>query len=125
MYFVIGDYGAGMLIGALTALGVRAVVWPGMDMVIAMLLGMAVGMVIHMVLGLLLSPLLGMFETMLPASVIGMYGGMLFGMRDSMAAGSPTLTAATIVGALFGALVVLGIKVYDRALRGAVVDAGN
>jgi len=125
MYFVIGDYGAGMLIGALTALSVRAAVWPGMDMVIAMLLGMVIGMAIHTVLGLLLSPLLGMFETMLPASVIGMYGGMLFGMRDSMAAGSPTLTAAATVGALFGAIVVLGIKVYDRALRGAVVDTGD
>jgi hypothetical protein len=122
MYFVIGDYVAGILIGVLTALGVRAVVWPGMDMVIAMLLGMVIGMVIHTVLGLLLSPLLGMFETMIPASVIGMYGGMLFGMRDSMAAGSRTLTASVIVGALFGALVVLGIKAYDRALRGAVVD---
>jgi hypothetical protein len=125
MYFVIGDYMAGMLIGALTALGVRAAVWPDMDMVIAMLLGMVIGMAIHAVLGLLLSPLLGMFETMLPASVIGMYGGMLFGMRDSMAAGSHTLTAAATVGALFGALVVLGIKVYDRALRGAVVDSGD
>ena len=123
MYFVIGDYGAGMLIGALTALAVRAAVWPGMDMVIAMLLGMVIGMAIHTVLGLLLSPLLGMFETMLPASVIGMYGGMLFGMRDSMAAGSQTLTAALTVGVLFGGIVVLSIKVYDHALRGAVVDA--
>jgi hypothetical protein len=125
MYFVIGDYVAGMFIGALTALSVRAAVWPGMDMVIAMLLGMAIGMAIHLVLGLVLSPLLGMFETMLPASVIGMYGGMLFGMRDSMAAGSRTLAAAATVGALFGALVVLGIKVYDRALRGTVVDTGD
>jgi hypothetical protein len=125
MYFVIGDYMAGILIGALTALGVRAVIWPGMDMVIAMLLGMGIGMAIHLVLGLLLSPLLGMFETMIPASVIGMYGGMLFGMRDSMAAGSPTLIATATVGALFGALVVLSIKVYNRALRGTVVDTGG
>ncbi len=125
MYFVIGDYVAGMLIGVLTALGVRAAVWPGMDMVLAMLLGMVVGMAIHAVFGLLLSPLLGMFETMIPASVIGMYGGMLFGMRDSMAAGSHTLTAAATVGALFGALVVLGLQVYDRALQGAMVDTGD
>ncbi len=54
-----------------------------------------------------------------------MYGGMLFGMRDSMAAGSHTLTAATTVGALFGALIVLGIQVYDRALQGAMVDTGD
>lgn len=125
MYFVIGDYVAGMLIGALTALGVRAVVWTGMDMVIAMLLGMGVGMVIHLVLGLLLLPLLGMGETMIPAMVIGMYGGMFFGMRDSMAAGSQTLPAALAVGVLFGAIAVLGVKAYDRALRGAVVDAGD
>jgi hypothetical protein len=124
MYFVIGDYLAGMLIGVLTALGVRVAVWPGMDMVIAMIVGMAVGMVIHLVLGLLLTPLLGI-GTMIPAMVIGMYGGMFFGMRDSMAAGSRTLAAAATVGVVFGAIVVLGIKVYDRALRGAVVDAGD
>jgi hypothetical protein len=125
MYFVLGDYVVGMLIGALTALSVRAAVWPGMDMVIAMLLGMAVGMIIHLVLGLLLAPVLGMFYTMAPAMVIGMYGGMLFGMRDSMAAGSRTLTAAATVGALFGALVVLGLQVYNRALQGAMVDTGD
>jgi hypothetical protein len=114
-----------VLIGALTALAVRAAIWPGMDIVLAMLLGMGIGMVLHLLLGLLLAPLLGMFETMLPASVIGMYGGMLFGMRDSMAAGSHTLGAAIMVGALFGALVVLGVKAYDCALRGAVVDTGE
>jgi len=125
MLFAIGDYLAGASIGALTALGVRALVWPGMDMVIAMLLGMGVGMVVHVVLGLALAPLLGMFETMAPAMLIGMYGGMLFGMRDSMNAGSETLAAALGVGAFFGALVVFAVRVYDRVLRGAVVDAGD
>jgi hypothetical protein len=125
MLFVIGDYLAGIVIGVVTALLVRAVVWPGMDMVIAMLLGTALGMAVHLFLGLVLSPLLGMFETMVSASLVGMYGGMLFGMRDSMAAGSTTLAAAAAVGAVFGALVVLGVKVYDRALRGAVLDAGS
>ena len=125
MLFVIGDYLAGALIGALTALGVRALVWPGLDMVIAMLLGMGVGTLVHLVIGLALAPLLGMFETMAPAMAIGMYGGMLFGMRDSMGAGSDTLAAALGVGATFGALVVLAIKVYDRVLRGTVVDAGD
>jgi hypothetical protein len=123
--FVFGDYLAGMAIGALTALAVRAFVSPGMDMVIAMLAGMCVGMALHLVVGLVLSPLLGMFETMIPASMIGMYGGMLFGMRDSMSAGSQTLAAASAVGALFGAVVVLLFHVYDRVLRGAVVDMGD
>jgi hypothetical protein len=125
MLFAIGDCAAGMLIGGLTAIVVRAIVWPGMDMVLGMGLGMAAGVILHLVLGLVLSPLLGSFETMTPGSVIGMYGGMLFGMRDSMAAGSTTLSAAILVGALFGLVVVLGLKLYDRALRGPVVDAGE
>jgi hypothetical protein len=124
MYFAMGDYAAGMLVGALTAAGVRAIAWPGMDMVIGMLLGMAVGMVVAMLLGLLLTPLLGMFHTMIPAMVTGMWGGMLFGMRDAMAAGSVSLGSAIAVGAVFGAVVQLGIKTYDGILRGAGADTG-
>jgi hypothetical protein len=123
MLFSIGDYLAGMLIGVATTLAVRSIISPGMDMVIAMLIGMAAGTIVHLILGLVLAPLVGMFETMMPASLIGMYGGMLFGMRDSMAAGSHTLTSAIIVGAIFGAIVVLGVKVYNQVLRGAVFEA--
>jgi hypothetical protein len=50
---------------------------------------------------------------------------MLFGMRDSMAAGSATHASAALVGAGFGALVVFGVKLYDAALRGAVLDTGD
>jgi hypothetical protein len=122
--FTIGDYVAGILLGVATALVVRLVIWPGMDMVIAMLLGMAAGMILHLLVGFVLSPLLGMLQTMMPASLIGMYGGMLFAMRDSMAAGSRTHVATALVGGIFGFLVVFGVKVYDRALRGAVLDVG-
>jgi hypothetical protein len=125
MLFALGDLLAGMLMGALTALGVRAAVWPGMDMVLAMLLGSVIGMAIHLVFGLLLAPLLGMFETMIPASVIGMYGGMFFAMRDSMAAGSRTTRAAALVGAVLGLLVVLALKLYNHILRGTVVETGD
>ena len=125
MLFSIGDYLAGILIGVATTLAVRAVVWPGMDMVLAMLIGMALGTAIHLFLGLILAPLVGMFETMVPASFIGMYGGMLFGMRDSMAAGSVNLESAIAVGAVFGIIVVLGVKVYNQVLRGAVFEADN
>jgi len=125
MLFTIGDYVAGMLVGAATALGVRIVIWPGMDMVIAMFVGMGLGMAVHIVLALTLAPAIGMFEAMIPASLIGMYGGMFFAMRDSMAAGSLTLAAALAVGAAFGAIVVAGVHFYDRTLRGAVVDSGE
>ena len=125
MLFSIGDYLAGILIGVATTLVVRVFVWPGMDMVLGMLIGMAAGTVVHLFLGLILAPIVGMFETMVPASLIGMYGGMLFGMRDSMAAGSHTLASAATVGAIFGAIVVLGVKVYNQVLRGAVFEADN
>ena len=122
MYFVIGDYAAGILIAVLTAAGVRAVVWPGMDMVVAMFSGMALGMAIAMPLGLLLAPLLGMFQTMVPGMLIGMWGGMLFAMRDAMGAGSSSLGVAAAVGALFGSVLLLGIKTYGRILQGTVGD---
>jgi hypothetical protein len=125
MLFAIGDYLAGMAIGALTALAVGVAVWPGMDLVIAVLLGMAIGMALHLIVGLLLAPLLGVFETLMPASLIGMYGGSLFAMRDAMAAGSPTYAAAAAVGAIFGIVVVLGVKTYSRVLRGPVLEVGN
>lgn len=123
MLFAIGECLAGMLLGAATTLAVRSFVWPGMDMVLAMMFGMAAGMILHLVLGLLLAPLLGMFHTMAPGSFIGMYGGMYFAMRDSMAAGSRPMQSAILVGALFGLVVVLAFTVYDRVLRGPVIDA--
>ena len=54
MLFSIGDYLAGMLIGVATTLAVRGIVSPGMDMVLAMLVGMAAGTVVHLLLGLVL-----------------------------------------------------------------------
>ena len=123
MLFQIGDFLAGMLVGVLTALAVRLLLWPGVDMVIAMLIGMAAGMLIHLVIGFLLAPVLGLFQTMMPGSVVGMYGGMFFGMRDSMGAGSTTTGAMILVGAIFGAVVVAALKIYDRVLHGVVLDS--
>jgi hypothetical protein len=125
MVFVMGDYFAGMMVGVVTAVAVRMVVWPGMDMVIAMMPGMALGTILHLVLGVIFAPPIGMFEAMIPGSLIGMYGGMFFGMRDSMAAGSRTYHAAIMVGALFGAVVVAVVHYYDRALRGTIVDSSE
>jgi hypothetical protein len=123
MFFAIGDYLGSALIGAVTAFAVRLLVAPGMDMVIAMLLGMGLGMIVHLVVGFVLAPLLGMFETMMPATFTGMYGGMLFAMRDSMAAGSQTMIWALAVGAGFGIVVMAAMNIYNRALRGPVLEA--
>ncbi len=123
LYFSIGDYLAGALTGALTALAVRAVVGPEWDMVVAMLVGTTLGMSVHLLLLLVLVPLLGDFEVMMPGAVIGMYGGMLFGMRDSMQQASISLGAALAVGVLWGLLVVLAVRWWDRQLKGEVFNA--
>lgn len=123
MFFQIGDYLAGAVIGVATALIVRLIIWPGMDMVIAMLVGGGIGMIVSLLISFLLSPLLGIVETMVPGSLTGMYGGMLFAMRDSMAAGSRTMTAALAVGAIFGIVVTVAMKFYNHALRGTVMEA--
>lgn len=120
LYFHVGDYLAGALTGALTALAVRTIVGPHWDMVLAMLVGMAVGMIVHLVLGFVLMPLLGGFEVMMPGAMIGMYGGMLFGMRDSMQQEDVPLRTALAVGVLFGLLVVFGVRWWNRQLRGEV-----
>ncbi len=120
LYFCIGDYLAGLLTGLLTAFAVRAIVGPQWDMVLAMLVGMAVGMLLHLTLLLLVIPFLGTFETMMPSAVIGMYGGMLFGMRDSMQQAYVSRDMALAVGALFGLVVVFGIRWWDRQLKGVV-----
>ena len=119
--FAIGDYVAGGLTGATTALAVRAVVGPHLDMVLAMLIGTAAGTVVHLAVGLLTSPFLGLFHCMIPGGLIGMYGGMLFAMRDAMQEHS--LGHALVVGVLFGAVVTAGVRLYDRALRGSI--SGN
>ena len=118
LLFSLGDYAAGALTGAVTAAVVRAIVWPGFDLALAMLLGIGIGTLAHLAVGALLSPLLGMFHVMVPGSLIGMYGGMLFAMRDAMQAVSST--HAIGVGALFGIIVTATVRLYDRALRGTL-----
>lgn len=120
MWFAAGDYVAGGLTGATTALAVRAVVSPHLDMVLAMLIGTAAGTVVHLAIGLLTSPILGLFHCMIPGGLTGMYGGMLFAMRDAMQEHAGSVGHAVMVGVLFGAVVTAGVRLYDRALRGSI-----
>ena len=123
VFFAVGDYLAGGLTGAATAVAVRAVVSPDLDMVLAMLIGIAVGTVVHLAVGLVASPLLGLFHAMVPGGLIGMYGGMLFAMRDTMQAHRGSLGRAAVVGVVFGAAVTAGVRLYHRALRPPVGSA--
>jgi hypothetical protein len=125
MLFQIGDYFAGAAIGVVTALVIRTVISPGLDMVLAMLIGMGLGMIVSLLIGYMLAPLIGIIDVMVPGSLTGMYGGMLFAMRDSMAAGSRTVVASLVVGAVFGFVVTAAVKIYNYALRGTVIEAGD
>jgi hypothetical protein len=106
---------AGAATAAAAAGLVHAVVAPGCDLVLAMLIGMAAGMLAHLAVLALASPLLGFFQVMAPGAIIGMLGGTLFAMRDAMQTAS--WSRALAVAALFGVLVVAAVNVYDRVLR--------
>ena len=114
--FALGDYAAGLVLSIATAAAIHAMVRPGWDMVIAMLLGMGVGTGLHVLVALLFGPWVGMLPVMATGSLIGMYGGMLFGMRDSMQACSWSHVVG--VAALFGCFIVWVIRTYDQSLRG-------
>lgn len=120
--FFVGDCVAGALTAMAVTVVVRLLVWPGLDMVGAMIIGMLAGAVVHLVVGVSLSPMLGMFETMVSGMFIGMYGGMLFGMRDSMQV-IPLGTALT-VAAIFGVLVVFLVEFWNRQLRQQSAERG-
>lgn len=113
--FILGEYAAGVATALATALPVHALVAPGSDMVLAMLLGSAVGMVAHLVVSAVLGPLLGMFQMMASGSLAGMYGGMFFGMRDAMQQVSWMQVSET--AAVVGIVVVAGVRLYDRSIR--------
>lgn len=113
--YAAGEYAAGLATALLTAAGIHAVVETGADMVLGMLAGSALGLAAHAAVMLALGPAVGFFQVMVPGALIGMYGGMLFGMRDSMQHAS--WSRALAVAALFGALVVAGVRLYDRVLR--------
>lgn len=115
LLFAAGDALAGALTAVAVTMMVRVSIWPGFDMVAAMMVGMLLGTITYLVLGMAFSPLLGMFETMVPGMFIGMFGGMLFAMRDSMQ--RIPLATALAVGAVFGVAVVFGIRFWNVQLR--------
>jgi len=120
--FAFGEYVAGGATSVLMACAIHAIVAPGWDMALAMLVGGLVGIGVHLVVAMLAGPLLGMFPVMASGSLIGSYGGMIFAMRDSMQAASWGRVAA--IAALFGFVAVAAVRLYDRALRSSSIDPG-
>lgn len=115
--YLVGDYLAGATTGVAAAVPIHAVVAPGWDMVLAMLVGAALGMLAHLVVLVLASPLVGFFQVMAPGGLIGMYGGMMFAVRDCMQVAPWSRVVGVAV--LFGLLVVGTLDLYGRSLRRA------
>jgi uncharacterized membrane protein len=113
--YALGDYAVGAATAVAAAVPVHAVVDPGMDVVVAMLLGTLLGTLAHLVVLGVSAPLVGFFQAMAPGGLVGMYGGMFFGMRDAMQAAS--WPHVVVVAILFGFAVVAALRLYDRALR--------
>lgn len=113
--FALGEYVAGLVLAVATAAALHAIVHPGWDLVLAMLLGVAVGTVFHVVATLLFGPWVGTFQVMASGSLIGSYGGMLFAMRDAMQLSS--WGNVLQVAVIFGLILVFSTRVYDRSLR--------
>lgn len=115
--YAVGDYLSGAATAVAAAAPLHAVVEPGWDMVLAMIVGAGVGVVAHLAVLALAGPLVGFFQVMAPGALIGMFGGMLFAVRDSMQVASwPRAIGVAIV---FGLLVVGVLDLYDRILRRA------
>ena len=121
--YLLGEYAAGVATAVATAVPIHALVDRDWDMVVAMLAGMVLGSIAHVLVLGILGPLVGFFHVMAPGALIGMYGGMLFGMRDSMQAASWSQVMA--VAAAIGIAMVVGIQLYDRAVRSEVHESGR
>ncbi len=115
-YFVFGDLFSNAVVGAVAALALGALVSPGWNMLLVMLVGMALGMVIATPLSLPLSALFGAHEVMVPCMTTGMVAGMVVSMKASMEALPPA--TAVIWGAGIGVVVAVVLNLLNAVLRG-------
>ena len=119
-FWFIGRWLIGRVIRLMRAAMGRSAVDPTLIKYLGSIVSIALN--IALVLGIL-GPLVGFFHVMAPGALIGMYGGMLFGMRDSMQAASWSQVMA--VAAAIGIAMVVGIQLYDRAVRSEVHESGR
>ena len=116
LFFVLGDLGMCLLVGAVVGWISSLIIGTGWGMFIAMLVMMAVGMFIAMLLWLPGSVAFGAMESMVPIMLTGMVSGMVVGMWASMQFVSGS--SATFVGAVCGMASIVAVWILNNHIRG-------
>ncbi len=116
LYFVLGDLGGNLLVGALAGWLSALVIVTGWHMVPAMFLAMALGMLVGLILFFPLGMAFGAMEVMVPTMFSGMLAGMVVGMRAAM---HPVPGVDALVwGAGCGLLGLVVVWLLNYAVRG-------
>jgi len=118
LYFVLGDLGVNIAVGALIGWITCLVVGTDWNMFVAMFALMVVGMLLAGLLSLPIGIFFGAMEVMVPVMLTGMLSGMVIGMAASM---QPVASGAgALSGALCGFISIVGVWFTNHALRGEV-----
>ena len=121
LFFAVGDLVANIAAGAAVGLLSQAIVGPGWNMWVAMLVMMAIGMIVGLLLYFPLSIVLGAMEVMVPLMFSGELSGMVVGMVVPM--NSLSASGALLLGAASGLAAMLFIWIANAALRGNTPEA--
>jgi hypothetical protein len=121
LYFVVGDFVANIVIGAIVGLICWAIVSPSWNMWIAMFAMMPVGTVVGLLLFFPVGMKFGAMEVMVPL----MFSGELTGMVVGMAAAMMKMSAgnAALWGAATGVAAIVLIWIVNSILRGVTREA--
>lgn len=118
--YVLGDFLANVLLGAIVGLVAWAIVSPAWDMWIAMFAMMPVGMVLGLIAFFPAAAKLGAMEAMVPMMFTGMIAGMVVGMVAAMMPLS--LQQALVHGGACGIVSIVFIWICNSMLRGIARD---
>ncbi len=114
--YVLGDFLANLLLGAVVGLVSWAIVSPTWNMWVAMFVMMPVGMVLGLIAFFPAAAKLGAMEAMVPMMFTGMIAGMVVGMVAAMMPLS--LQQAAIHGGACGVAGIVFIWICNAMLRG-------
>lgn len=114
--YVVGDFLANLLLGAIVGVVSWAIVSPAWNMWVAMFVMMPVGMVIGFFGFFAAAVKLGAMEAMVPLMFTGMLSGMVVGMVSAMMPLS--LQQALLHGAACGIAGIVFIWICNSVLRG-------
>jgi hypothetical protein len=123
LFFVVGDFLANIVLGAIVGLICWAIVSPSWNMWIAMFAMMPVGTIVGLLLFFPIGIKLGAMEVMVPLMFSGELTGMVVGMGSAMYVLS--LRDAVLLGAATGFVGIVVVWIVNSLLRGVTRYAGE